>query len=146
MQLTALDWALIAAYFVGNLLIGLYCARRAKGSVSIVVMWNLESIAHAWKILLATGAGTGAVLLLRWFWWRINAWSEVSAMLAAALSSILLQTVLGLDSDDPDQFARLMLASVGVATVVWLAVTYLTPPEPPVGPWWRVACASRRKS
>src|SRR5213593_2538616 len=52
--------------------------------VSLIVTFNLNSIAAAWKLLLVTGAGTGTVLLLRWFWWRINAWSEVSAMAGAA--------------------------------------------------------------
>ena len=49
----------------------------------------------AWKMLLATGAGTGLVLLLRWYWWRINAWSEISAMITAAVTSLVLQTGLG---------------------------------------------------
>src|SRR6266545_1628086 len=47
--------------------------------VSAVVTFYMESIGGAWKLLIVTGAGTGAVLLLRWYWWRINAWSEVSA-------------------------------------------------------------------
>ena len=55
--------------------------------VSAVVTSYLDSIAGAWKLLLVTGAGTGGVLLLRWYWWRINAWSEVSAMLSAFVVS-----------------------------------------------------------
>src|SRR5436309_706419 len=43
--------------------------------ISLIVTFNLDSIGGAWKLLLVTGAGTGTVLLLRWFWWRINAWS-----------------------------------------------------------------------
>src|SRR4029077_10174013 len=58
--------------------------------VSAVVTFYLDSIAGEWKMLLLTGAGTGSVLLLRWYWWRINAWSEVSAMLAAFITSITL--------------------------------------------------------
>src|SRR6476661_2660733 len=58
---------------------------------SLVVTFYMESIGGAWKLLLVTGAGTGTVLLLRWFWWRINAWSEVSAMICAAVVSIFLQ-------------------------------------------------------
>ena len=50
--------------------------------VSAVITFKLDSIAGAWKLLLVTGAGTGGVLLLRWYWWRINAWSEVSAMIS----------------------------------------------------------------
>ena len=48
----------------------------------------MDSIAGAWKLLIVTGAGTGGVLLLRWFWWRINAWSEVSAMISAFVVSV----------------------------------------------------------
>src|SRR2546428_12460076 len=70
-------------------------------AVSLIVTFNLGSIGGAWKLLLVTGAGTGTVLLLRWFWWRINAWSEVSAMLTAAVVSIYLQTGLKWDSDKP---------------------------------------------
>ncbi len=59
--------------------------------VSLIVTFYLESIGGAWKLFLVTGAGTGTVLLLRWFWWRINAWSEVSAMIVAAVVSLFLQ-------------------------------------------------------
>ena len=81
-------------------------------------------------MLLVTGAGTGGVLLLRWYWWRINAWSEVSAMLAAFVTSITLQGALHMDSDDPRSFAWIMIITVSVTTVVWLTVTFLTPAEP----------------
>ena len=62
--------------------------------VSAVITHYMDSIAGAWKLLIVTGAGTGAVLILRWYWWRINAWSEVSAMAAAFAVSIVLQTVV----------------------------------------------------
>ena len=98
--------------------------------ISAVVTRYMDSIAGAWKLLIATGAGTGTVLILRWYWWRINAWSEVSAMIAAFLVSITLQTVFGLNTDDPVGFAWVMIGTVGITTVVWLAVTFLTAPEP----------------
>ena len=97
---------------------------------SIYVTLHLASIEQAWKLLIVTGAGTGTVLLLRWFWWRINAWSEVSAMIAAAVVSLYLQIGLGWDSDRPREFAYIMLITVGITTVVWLLVTMMTPPEP----------------
>ena len=119
---------------------------------SLIVTFYLESISGAWKLLLVTGAGTGTVLLLRWFWWRINAWSEVSAMITAAVVSLFLQLVLKWDSDKPREFAYLMLVTVAITSVVWIAVTLLTRPEPietltvfyrrvrPEGPGWnRVA-------
>ncbi|HEX7334499.1 MAG TPA: sodium:solute symporter family protein [Pyrinomonadaceae bacterium] len=116
--------------------------------VSISVTFYMESIGGAWKLLLVTGAGTGTVLLLRWYWWRINAWSEVAAMIAAATVSIFLQLVLQWDSAAPRDFAYLMLVTVGITSVVWIAVTMLTSPEPmekliafyrrvrPEGPGW----------
>jgi hypothetical protein len=88
------------------------------------------------------------VLLLRWFWWRINAWSEVSAMICAAIVSIFLQLVLRWDSDRPVDFAYLMIVTVGITSVVWIVVTMVTKPEPieklvgfyrrvrPEGPGW----------
>lgn len=115
---------------------------------SVIVTFYMESIGGAWKLLLVTGAGTGTVLLLRWFWWRINAWSEVSAMITAAAVSIFLQLGLKWDSDNPRQFALLMLVTVGVTTIVWVTATFLTSPEPsdkliafyrrvrPEGPGW----------
>ncbi len=95
-----------------------------------IVTLYMDSIAGAWKLLIVTGAGTGAVLILRWFWWRINAWSEVSSMAAAFAISLYLQLGIGWDSDDPIGFAKLMLVTVGATSVVWVAVTLLTKPEP----------------
>jgi Na+/proline symporter len=97
--------------------------------ISAVVTRYMESIGGAWKILIVTGAGTGAVLLLRWYWWRINAWSEVSAMISAFVVSVTLQLGFGLNTDQPKQFAWIMITTVAITTVVWLAVTYLTQPE-----------------
>ena len=94
------------------------------------ITFYMDSIAGAWKLLLATGAGTGLVLILRWFWWRINAWSEVSAMSTAAVVSLYLQLGLGYDTDDPISFAKVILATVIATTVVWVAVTLITGPEP----------------
>src|SRR5215510_4127116 len=100
-------------------------------AVSLVVTFNLDSIGGAWKLLLVAGAGTGTVLLLRWFWWRINAWSEVSAMVAAASVSLYLQIHLKWDSEEPRDFAYLMLVTVAITTLIWLVATFVTSPEPP---------------
>ena len=56
--------------------------------LSTLVTWQLSSVEGAWKFLLAIGAGTGLVLILRWYWWRINAWSEISSMLASFAISL----------------------------------------------------------
>jgi solute:Na+ symporter, SSS family len=97
--------------------------------VSAVVTSYLDSIAGAWKLLLVTGAGTGGVLLLRWYWWRINAWSEVSAMLSAFVVSLALQWGWHFDTDKPEDFAWLMIITVSITTAVWLGVTLATAPE-----------------
>ncbi|MGD9633608.1 MAG: sodium:solute symporter family protein [Pirellulales bacterium] len=123
--------------------------------ISLVVTYYMDSIEGAWKLLMVTGAGTGTVLLLRWYWWRINAWSEVSAMIIAAATSLYLQlSGPKWNGDDPRQFALLMMATVAVTTVGWIAVTLLTSPEPretlvkfyrevrPAGPGWNVISAT----
>src|SRR5437764_7595678 len=94
--------------------------------ISAIVTFYLSSIAGAWKLLLVTGAGTGGVLLLRWYWWRINAWSEVSAMISAFAVSLTLQAGFKMDSDDPRSFAWIMIITVGITTAAWLTVTLLT--------------------
>lgn len=99
-------------------------------AASAVITFYMESISGAWKLLIVTGAGTGGVLLLRWYWWRINAYSEISAMIAAFITSVTLQTVYGFDSDQPVDFAWIMIVTVGVTTAAWLATTFLTAPEP----------------
>lgn len=98
--------------------------------LSAVVTFFMGSIADAWKFIIALGAGTGLVYLLRWFWWRINAWSEVAAMVAAFITSLTVQFGFHLNESDPKEFAYIVLATVSVTTIVWLAVTFLTKPEP----------------
>jgi Na+/proline symporter len=90
----------------------------------------MHSVSGAWEFLLGIGAGTGAVYLLRWYWWRINAWSEVSAMGAAAAMTILLHTKIRLAGTEPIVFAKSILITVAVTSAVWLTVTFLTKPEP----------------
>jgi len=97
--------------------------------ISIAITYRMESIGGAWKWMLAIGAGTGAVLLLRWYWWRVNAWSEVSAMTSALVVSVILQGFMGMDGDKPVDFAWIMIITTAVTTVVWLAVTFATKPE-----------------
>ena len=117
---------------------------------SLIVMGFLSSVEQGWKILIGLGAGTGLVFILRWYWWRVNAWSEISAMVASFVTSLLLARAGHSMSDTgtPD-YAFTMLTTVAVTTVVWLAVTFLTAPESdatldrfyrqvrPGGPGWR---------
>jgi solute:Na+ symporter, SSS family len=99
---------------------------------SIFVSMQLSSIEGAWRLLLAIGAGTGLVLMLRWYWWRVNAWSEISAMVTSfVVSLIAMRTILPrFTAGDPRADAYVMLTTVAVTTVVWLSVTFLTPAEP----------------
>jgi len=100
-------------------------------ALSFVVTRHLTSVAGAWQFLISIGAGCGAVYILRWYWWRINAWSEVSAMATAAVVSLALRHPAfgSLSADDPRQYAILLLSTTGITTVVWVAVTFLTKPE-----------------
>ena len=61
---------------------------------SIIVTSQLTSVEKAWEFLLAMGAGTGLVLILRWYWWRINAWSEISAMVVSFLASLVFMRII----------------------------------------------------
>ena len=103
--------------------------------LSCVVTSYQTSIADAWKFLMAIGAGTGAVLILRWYWWRVNAWSEISAMAASFVVSMILKLWV-FDSlykfptaDDPRLFAYTVLITVVCTSIVWITVTMLTPAE-----------------
>ncbi len=98
---------------------------------SIGVTSQLSSVEKAWEYLLAIGAGTGLVFILRWYWWRINAWSEISAMVASLVVSILAFIYVKpmFAANDPNAIAVIMLVTVACSTVVWVVVTMLTPPE-----------------
>jgi Na+/proline symporter len=99
---------------------------------SIAVTSQLSSVEKAWKFLLAMGAGTGLVLILRWYWWRINAWSEISAMVVSFLASLVFMNVIPpkFAAGDPNADAWIMICTVAVTTVTWIAATFLTKPEP----------------
>ncbi|HEY3280432.1 MAG TPA: sodium:solute symporter family protein [Gemmatimonadales bacterium] len=117
--------------------------------LALVVMRFLGTIEAGWRILLGIGAGTGLVLILRWYWWRINAWSELVAMGASFVVSIGLWQWGHFAADDP----ATLLITVGVTTVAWIVATLATAPESPEvldrfyrrvrpgGPGWRDVAA-----
>ena len=121
---------------------------------SLIVMSFLSSVEQGWKLLIGLGAGTGLVFILRWYWWRINAWSEISAMAASFITSVVLARY-GYTLEDLSRptYAVTMLITVLVTTVVWLGVTFATQPETektldrfyrqvrPGGPGWRRVAA-----
>ena len=98
--------------------------------VSAWVSVELGSIASGWQVVLQIGAGTGAVYILRWYWWRINAWSEISAMACSLLVTVILNRWQPFTGNSSLVFAKGALATTIVTTIVWLAVTLLTKPEP----------------
>ena len=97
---------------------------------SALVSVLLADIRSGWQAVLEVGAGTGGVYLLRWYWWRINAWSEISAMATALLMTIFLRGVAPFSGSNAVVFAKTALTTSAVTTLVWLIVTYATKPEP----------------
>ena len=102
--------------------------------LSAILALLLQNALQLFNILLVFGAGTGLIFILRWFWWRINAWSEITAMFASGIISILLKlTPLGpfLFNSDNGLFEDYMEYPfvVIVTTCLWLIVTFITKPE-----------------
>ena len=97
---------------------------------SALVSVLLADIRSGWQAVLEVGAGTGGVYLLRWYWWRINAWSEISAMATALVMTIFLRWAAPFSGSSTVVFAKTALTTSAVTTLVWLIVTYATKPEP----------------
>jgi SSS family solute:Na+ symporter len=98
--------------------------------VSAYVSAQLGSIVAGWEVVLVIGAGTGGVYLLRWYWWRINAWSEISAMATALVVSLAVRWAKPFTGTEPVVFAETALTVTAATTLVWIVTTYLTRPEP----------------
>src|SRR6202453_1065798 len=94
------------------------------------VSWELSTIRSGWEVLLEVGAGTGSVYLLRWYWWRVNAWSEIAAMTTALVVSLTIRWVAPFHGSEPAVFAKQTLVTTLITTVAWIAVTLVTPAEP----------------
>ncbi|RLJ68672.1 Na+/proline symporter [Lacinutrix venerupis] len=132
------------------------------GRVSTVVLMVLSALLalllqnalQLFEVLLMFGAGTGLIFILRWFWWRINAWSEITAMFASGIISILLKLtpigvyLFGVDSGVFAEYYQYPFVVV-ITTIIWLIATYATQPESkevlqqfykkiqPGGPGWK---------
>jgi Na+/proline symporter len=116
-------------------------------AISGAGVFLLTTAGEAFQLLLSIGAGTGLLYLLRWFWWRINAWSEIAAMASSFVIAVGLFVARknGLELSSHAALAW----SVALTTVVWVVVTFLTPPADaatlrrfysvvrPAGPGWR---------
>ena len=114
----------------------------------------LSTASEAFQLLLSVGAGTGLIYLLRWFWWRINAWSEISAMVSSFVVSLGFFAAKKAGVAIPDPWP--LLATVALTTVVWVTVTMFTKPADraslvrfyeltrPAGPGWNVIRAETK--
>ena len=87
-----------------------------------------ENVTTLFRLIIAVGTGPGLVLILRWFWWRVNAWSELAAMVAGFLVGLGTSVVPVLTISD---FGLRLLVTAGVTTAVWVPVMLLTAPETP---------------
>ncbi len=115
--------------------------------IAALLATQMGSIEKAWKFVMAMGGGIGLVLILRWFWWRINAWSEISALATSLLIAIGFEAYAAFQTltagqpyvlfgaepvigGQPVPFHLQLLVVVFVSLITWLTVTYLTAPEP----------------
>ncbi len=118
-------------------------------AIGAFAAFNSTSIATVYRLILAVGTGPGLVLILRWYWWRINAWAEMAAMLAGFITGFLTSVQnpwLNLQIAD---FGMRLFVTAGITLVVWVPVMLLTRPESderlddfyrrvrPGGPGWR---------
>lgn len=115
--------------------VGRFCTVGLMLLAGIVAL-NLNSAAQAFDLLLISGAGTGAIYLLRWFWWRINAVTEIVAMFSAIVVGIILvfavdvhSLAIEAGSFSLDGSAVRLLLAVGLNTIIWVTTTFLTKPE-----------------
>ncbi len=121
-------------------------ATLVLAGVTAYVTYNVSSIVGVFKFLIAFGSGTGLVYIMRWFWWRINAWSEIAAMAASTLFSAVAYEYPALAGSA--YYVKLAFI-IGASTLVWVIVTFLTRPVQmerlidfykrtnPGGPGWR---------
>ncbi len=116
-----------------------------------LLTYVLDTAKTSFDLMLSVGAGTGLIYLLRWFWWRVNAWSEIAAMSSSFFMAFGF-FVLG-KTGRPVSTHVSLLATIAVTTVVWLTVTFLTKPADretlvrffrlvkPSGPGWKAVQA-----
>jgi SSS family solute:Na+ symporter len=99
---------------------------------AVVALFFLNNATQAFNILILSGAGSGAIYLLRWFWWRINAWTEIVAMIGATIVAVVL--VFFVDDESIatkvlDGFTMKLLYAVTITSIIWIITTLVTKPE-----------------
>ncbi len=91
--------------------------------LSIILALQIKSIGSAWKFILAFTSGAGLTYVIRWFWWRANAWTEIVGMSVSGIVAIIVHLVR------PDWiYSAKILTIVGISTAAWLIVTLMTKP------------------
>jgi hypothetical protein len=127
--------------FVGRVVTGLLMLLAAG------VTFLLDSARQSFELMMSIGAGTGLLYLLRWYWWRINAWSEIAAMVSSFVISVGFFIAQMNGSTVPSHIV--LLVTIAVTTVAWVGTTYLTAPSDretllrfyrlvrPSGPGWK---------
>lgn len=129
-----------------------FAARVASVLVTAIAAFaafQSESVATVYRLILAVGTGPGLVLMLRWYWWRINAWAELAAMVAGFVVGFLTSIenpILDLQIED---FGVRLMVTAGITMLIWVPVMLLTKPESdgkldsfytrvrPGGPGWK---------
>ena len=108
---------------------------------------KMQSISKAWEFIFAMGAGIGLVLILRWFWWRVNAWSEITALATSIIITISFEIIAYIQTINSDlqyslfgsspiifgvslQVHHKLMIIVPIAIISWVTVTFLSEPEP----------------
>ncbi|MFH1531854.1 MAG: sodium:solute symporter family protein [Pseudomonadota bacterium] len=91
--------------------------------LALLVSTQVDSVKGAWEFFTLLGAGLGLPHILRWLWWRINAWTELSGLFAAALTTLVLYVAM-----PQMEYAHKLAVVVGVSAAISLVVTFLTPP------------------
>ena len=156
---THLNWG--ASYLVNDIYKRFYRPKESEthyvfmGKIFTIILMilsaftaiKMQSISKAWEFIFSMGAGIGLVLILRWFWWRVNAWSEITALGTSIFVTLFLeilaynQTILKGDNytlfgSSPILFGihlqvhHKLLIIVPIAIIAWITVTYITKPEP----------------
>jgi Na+/proline symporter len=127
-------------------LMGRVCTGMLMLLAALLTFW-LDNAKQSFELILSIGAGTGLIYLLRWFWWRINAWCEVAAMASSFVVALGFFIANKRGADIPAHVA--LLITIAVTTAVWLAAAVLTPQTDratllafyrkvrPAGPGWR---------
>jgi SSS family solute:Na+ symporter len=94
--------------------------------LAAITSWQMDSISGAWKYLAEIGIGASFVGLLRWYWWRINVWSEISALVCSLVLSNAMVFVKAVNA--PEMFPVRLVIILVISTICWVAVTFLTKP------------------